>query len=166
VSTSPSARARSEPAVSDAVEPTQSLSAAERDRLAEYERTTERGLGTFVEVGRALLAVRDSRLYRADYPNFDVCCRERWSIGRSRADQLIEAATTVTKLLVNAPDAPTPNSKQAGKLARVPEPERAEVWWETVERTEGRPTAAAVRAWSSVAEVVGVAAGERSQHSV
>ncbi|MFA1552007.1 hypothetical protein [Actinomadura chokoriensis] len=33
----------------------------------------------------------------------------------------------------------------ARELARVPEPERAEVWRETVERTNGKPTAAAIR---------------------
>jgi hypothetical protein len=34
---------------------------------------------------------------------------------------------------------------QARALAKVPEPERADVWRDTVERTEGKPTAAAIR---------------------
>ena len=40
------------------------LSAVETGRLAALEQTIERGLQTFVEVGTALLEIRDSRLYR------------------------------------------------------------------------------------------------------
>lgn len=61
--------------------------------LDQNEAVIERGLGTFVEVGEALMAIRDGRQYRdADYSDFDTYCRERWGFTRNRADRLIGAA--------------------------------------------------------------------------
>lgn len=68
------------------------LDVTERDRLHQYETVIEHGLTTFVEVGEALAAIRDARLYRAEYATFEDYCQERWSMGRRRADQLIGAA--------------------------------------------------------------------------
>lgn len=110
--------------------------------LAEHEAVIERGLNTFVEVGTALLAIREERLYRQDFATFEKYCRGRWSFGRQRAQQLIEAAAVVQDF---GQEKVQPNESQARELGRVPEPERAEVWRETVERTNGKPTAAAVR---------------------
>lgn len=45
---------------------TMSLTVPERDELARCEEIIERGLATFVEVGTALLRVRDGRLYPAE----------------------------------------------------------------------------------------------------
>lgn len=42
------------------------MTIARQTRLEELEATIERGLTTFVEVGLALLEIRDSRLYRAE----------------------------------------------------------------------------------------------------
>lgn len=120
------------------------LTVAEATALAENERVIERGIQTFTEVGNALLRIRDGRLYRAEFSTFEDYCRERWGFSDSRARQLIGAAQTVTTVTVDGLPAPT-SERQARELARVPEPERAEVWRETVERTGGRPTAAAIR---------------------
>lgn len=43
----------------------ESLVAAEESRLGELEIRIERGLKTFIEVGTALMEIRESRLYRA-----------------------------------------------------------------------------------------------------
>ena len=42
----------------------ENLSIVESDNLLLYESIIERGLKTFVEVGNALLAIRESKLYR------------------------------------------------------------------------------------------------------
>jgi hypothetical protein len=42
-------------------------------------------------------------------------------------------------------EVPPSNEAQAVALSRVAEPDRAEVWRQTVEQTDGKPTAAAVR---------------------
>ena len=47
---------------------------------------------TFVEVGNALVIIRDDRLYRAEHITFESYCRACWQMGRSRAYRLIEAS--------------------------------------------------------------------------
>jgi hypothetical protein len=47
------------------------LSLAQKSRRTELENVIERGLSTFVEVGNALLEIRDSKLYRETHPTFE-----------------------------------------------------------------------------------------------
>jgi hypothetical protein len=123
---------------------TEILNAAELHDLAQLEGVIERGMNTFIEVGAALYAIRDQRLHRADFETFESYCQQRWGFSDSRARQLIGAAQTVTNVTAAGLPAPA-NEGQARALSRVPESERIEVWQETVERTDGKPTAAAVR---------------------
>jgi len=58
----------------------------QRERLAGYERTIERGLATFVEVGQALLAVLDEGLYVERYGTFEAYTRYRWGLSYSAGD--------------------------------------------------------------------------------
>lgn len=67
------------------------LSPTESTRLQKCEAVIEKGLQTFIEVGNALLEIRDSRLYRQDYGTFEDYCRKRWKISRAHAYRLIEA---------------------------------------------------------------------------
>jgi len=67
------------------------LSEEERNELAAREQTIKQGLKSFVEVGNALVIIRDDRLYRAEHSSFG-SCRARWQMGGSRAYQLIEAS--------------------------------------------------------------------------
>lgn len=61
--------------------------------LMEHEKVIEQGLHTFVEVGTALLAIRDGRKYKAaGYSTFETYCRERWQMSRRHADRVILAA--------------------------------------------------------------------------
>lgn len=118
------------------------LTTAEAEVLADCEETISHGLQTFVEVGTALSLIRDNRLYRADHATFEAYCQERWQLSRPRAYELMTAADVVSGM----PDTDRPsNARQAVELARVPEPERAEVWARANEATEGKPTAAAIR---------------------
>jgi hypothetical protein len=78
------------------------------------------------------------------YGTFEAYCQQRWQMSRAHAYRMIEAAEVVSP--IGDTDLPLPaNEGQARELARVPEPDRAEVWAATVERTEGKPTAAAGR---------------------
>lgn len=120
------------------------LPAAEAAALAEHEAVIERGIKTFYEVGTALADIRDRELYRAEHGSFEAYCQQRWQMSRAHAYRMIEAAEVVSP--IGDTNLPLPaNEGQARELARVPEPERAEVWAATVERTDGKPTAAAVR---------------------
>jgi hypothetical protein len=120
------------------------LNQAAQVALADCEQRIERGLKTFIDVGQALAEIRDSRLYRGTHETFEVYLEQRWQMSRSYAHRMIAAAEVV--LPIGNIGLPTPSTEsQARELAKVPEPERADVWREAVERTNGKPTAAAVR---------------------
>ena len=118
---------------------TKRLTAAEADYLAECEDTIAAGFETFMTVGNALAAIRENKLYRASHGTFETYCAARWGITDRRARQLIDAAAIGTTV-------PVSNEAQARELARVPEPQRADVWQAANEATGGKPTAAAIRA--------------------
>lgn len=75
------------------------LAPNEQSRLEQCEKAIEQGLNTFVEVGRALTEIRDSKLYRIGFKTFEAYCKERWEIGRSRAYELIDQAKVVTAVV-------------------------------------------------------------------
>lgn len=109
------------------------LTVRETTRLAELEQVVERGLATFVDVGLALMEVRDARLYRATHATFEDYCRERWRMSRIRAHQLIGAASVTENLLTTVNTLPA-NEAQARPLARLTTPEeQREAWQEAVE---------------------------------
>jgi hypothetical protein len=111
--------------------------------LADCEQRIERGLKSFIDVGEALATIHNGYLYRATHATFEEYCRERWNLSRPRAYELMVAADVVSGM----PDTEVEvsNARQASALAKVPEAERADVWAKAVERTEGKPTAAAIR---------------------
>jgi hypothetical protein len=94
------------------------LARTEQDELQQHEAVIERGLGTFVEVGTALAAIRDARLYRLEYATFEDYCRERWGFSRVRAHQMIDAAAVVGALTIVNTETPTlTNEGQARAIA-------------------------------------------------
>lgn len=127
------------------------------DDLAALEAIIERGQQTFIEVGMAILTIRDQRLYKDSYSTFEQYCRERWGWSRQHAHQLIDAAE-VTEDLSNQFDIPPRNSTQAIQLARLPTPEDRAAAWQEVLDTQG--DTATVR---SVQEVVSAHVA-RSEH--
>jgi|GEM_PF-2895855 len=125
------------------------LSAREAEELATCERIIERGLRTFLEVGSALLKIRDLRLYRNEYATFEDYYRERWSLERSQVYRLMDAAE-VTRNLQSSPmgEVPLPsNERQARPLTKLKDPEEQRKAWErAVTTAAGRVTAAHVEA--------------------
>lgn len=114
------------------------MSVVVRSDLAACEEVIERGLGTFVQVGEALLRIRDDRLYREQHGTFEDYCRERWGLKRQRAYELIDAAATVTTVS-EISDTPAPRTEShAAELAPLrDEPEElVEAWTEAVRAAE------------------------------
>ena len=66
--------------------------------LSELESIVERGLASFIEVGNALIEIRDAKMYGSEYSNFEDYCDKRFGISRGRAYQLIAATKTVKDL--------------------------------------------------------------------
>lgn len=79
-------------AISFLPEQHQELSLDEQTQLSSLEEVVERGLEHFLEVARALLTIRDKRLYRATYPSFEAYARHRWGLARRTAYGYLEAA--------------------------------------------------------------------------
>lgn len=98
------------------------LSESEQSDLHSCETIIEKNLQRFVDCGNALLKIRDARLYRADFPDFQSYCRERWQIGRSHAYRLIEAA----EVAQTVPE--VESERQARELAKYEKEIQVEVF--------------------------------------
>jgi hypothetical protein len=121
------------------------LPAADAAALAECETVIERGLQTFVEVGNALLAIRDQRLYRQGHGTFEAYCRDRWRFTATRARQLISASEIATIVAVDGGHAPGTES-QTRELAGLAPHQAAIVMRVAHENSGGRMTTAAIGA--------------------
>jgi hypothetical protein len=77
------------PEVVEEKEWTHFLSKTEEELLAECEKIIDSFRASGLEAGRALLAIRDERLYRQSHRTFEAYCRDRWDMGRDNADHLI-----------------------------------------------------------------------------
>jgi hypothetical protein len=111
--------------------------------LAENEAIIERGLTSFVEVGLALMRIRDAEQYKVTHGTFETYLQERWQMKRQRAYQFIEAAGT-TEALSKTFDTVPASDSVARELKGTPE-QKAEAWREAVERYGPNPTAAQTR---------------------
>jgi hypothetical protein len=96
------------------------------------------------------MAIRDSRLYRAEHKTFEAYCQSKWQMERRRAYQLTHAAETAE--LCTTVHKPA-NEMHARPLSRLPKESRAVAWEVSVERApkvNGTPKVTA----AFVAEVV------------
>lgn len=149
------------------------LSAEQKTRLHELERIVERSLTSFLECGRALLAVRDEGLY-VEHGNFETYCRQRWGLSAHRGLAIVRA-TLVTENLLNGPAAPDGDSPLPSNLpeslmrplTKLAPPLQAECW-RLASRISERPThyiiSRIVRTvQSAIAEGTGASPGNRRQ---
>jgi hypothetical protein len=124
------------------------LSTAEAKELKRHEAVIETRLKTFIEVGSALLAIRDKRLYRAEYSNFEAYCRNRWSFSRIHAHRLIVASGVVENLL---PTGNIPTSERQIRPLVGLQPDQQRIAWSQVAATapNGKVTAGRRPHWTS-----------------
>ena len=123
------------------------LSSEQRARLCELETTIEHSFVSFLQCGRALLAVRDEKLYVEHYRSFEYYCIRRWGLTAHRGRELIRS-TLVAETLLTGPaapggDAPLPEnlSEQALRpLAKVGSPELQSAVWSLASRITEKPT--------------------------
>lgn len=124
---------------------TATLTVAEADQLADCEAVIAKGLQTFIEVGQALLTIRDNRLYRTSYGTFEEYCRKTWGMSKTHANRVIDSAEVAEVL---TPIGVTPATEsQARELAPLKDdPNAMRAVWETAnDRTDGKPTAKVIR---------------------
>lgn len=68
------------------------LTLNEKSELAKHEQSINRGIHVWREVGVALCAIRDKKLYRDKYDTFPEYLATKWGVSKSEAYRLIEAA--------------------------------------------------------------------------
>jgi hypothetical protein len=101
--------------------PFTSLSDTEQRELYAHEQAIEDGLKAYQTMGKALKAILDKRLYRNDYDTFDDYCTGRWNFSRTRAYQIMNAATGVEILSTNGVQNAPENERQMRSLMEFPE---------------------------------------------
>jgi hypothetical protein len=101
--------------------------------LAACETVIERGLATFIEVGQALLRIRDEKLYRETNKSFEAYCQERWDFERAHAYRLIEAGEVCLQIGDIATGYLPSSESIARELARLKgDPEAMRKAWKQV----------------------------------
>lgn len=110
------------------------LTAGEEAQLSKLEQAIERNVAGFVELGLALMEIRDQRLYRATHATFEEYCTERWDMSKPYAHRNICAAQvaqqiadvvpigteSIARELVPLLDQPKVLARVAKKLAAAP----------------------------------------------
>jgi len=119
------------------------LPESEAYQLASCEGRIEAGLSSFIEVGEALSAIREGKLYRATHGTFEDYCKAKWNLNKRYCDRLIEAKEIVKNLGPMGPE--IKSERQARELSRVEPARREEVVAKAVEATGGKLTASAIR---------------------
>lgn len=121
-----------QPNVSEAVP--SPLTVQERVRLNQLEIEVEKNLTGFIKCGRALLSIREERLWRGRYNSFSEYARERFAIARSTADQICRSTQVFETLNVclagsNTPVPETTPEIVLRPLSRLPGDElKAQTW--------------------------------------
>lgn len=113
--------------------------------LQECEIIIEQGLQTFIQVGRALLTIKEQKLYRATHSNFNEYCKERWGFTQQHAGRLV-IASKVADIIESEPiGLHLPQSEsQTRILAKSDNP--VETWKEAIERSgKEQPTASEIQ---------------------
>jgi hypothetical protein len=125
------------------------LNEEETRQLAESVETIQRGMGTFLEVGRALMRIRDLRLYRNLAPNFEMFCSKALGLSKQHCYNYI-ACSDVFEVLEARPEFAgrlPQNEAQTRPLRSLDAATVVEVWAEVVAKSAQTPiTAALVRA--------------------
>ena len=118
------------------------LTAEEQSDRLHLERIVER---SFFEAGKALMELRDRRLYRSTHRTFEQYCKDRFGLSRDTAYLKLSATVVydnIEKFLpTNGRQIPMPtNERQLRDLAKADfEPHvQADVWQRAVEQANGK----------------------------
>lgn len=114
------------------------LTVDERGRLDSLEAVIERGRQTFVDVGMALMEIRESKLYKP-YGTFEQYCKDRWGFSKQHSIRLIQASGIAQEM---APMGAISSERTAREFVKVPKEERTKVAKEAaaVAKSAGRET--------------------------
>jgi hypothetical protein len=123
--------------------PFSELTQEERQTRERYEKMFDQDSETYDKKGKALLDIRNRRLYRETHDTFEVYCNDRLGITRGRANQLIRAVGVLINLdtTVSKPS----SERQIRPLCGLTPQQQREAWDEAVKAAnDGNPTPAMV----------------------
>jgi len=110
------------------------LNIEELHELERCEVVIKQGLQTFIEVGQALMTIKEKRLYRINFKTFEDYCINKWGMVQQSATRLIRAYETVANLQSEPMGSLLPESERQVRPLTSLEPEiQKEVWKEVVE---------------------------------
>jgi len=118
------------------------ISLQESERLVALEKVVTAGLQSWIEVGEALIEIRDSRLYRVEHDTFEEYCQQRVKMERRHAYRLMEAAPIAREV------SPVGHISERAirEIAKVEPARRAEVFQAATEASNGHvPTARVIK---------------------
>lgn len=119
----------------------------ERDRL-HLERQVE---SAFHIAGKALMELRDRRLYRNTHPSWEAYCQEHFGFSHQNGDKKIAAARVVEVLTTNSCQILPSCVEQAYPLSKLKDEEQIVEIWEDLTQEGKRPSGKKVQ--SVVAEI-------------
>ncbi|MEM1242019.1 MAG: hypothetical protein AAGI45_19470 [Cyanobacteria bacterium P01_H01_bin.26] len=101
----------------------------------------------FVEVGDAFRLIRDERLYKNSYSNFEDYCKERWGYSKRHVNRLCEGAGIWHQLESSDLVSILPTTeRQVRNLTPIDLEQRIEAWTDAVEASAaGQPTVTEVQ---------------------
>jgi Domain of unknown function (DUF4326) len=108
----------------------QILNIEESHELERCEVVIKQGLNTFIEVGQALMTIKEKRLYRISFKTFEDYCLGTWSLSRQRVYQLIDASNVINNLSTMV-DIPT-SERQVRPLTGLEKDVQIAVWNDVV----------------------------------
>lgn len=134
------------------------LTKSQRSELEACEAKIEAGMETFVEVGNALLTIREGKLYRTEFKTFEEYCQTKWEMSDRHARRLIVAAEVAGNITgPRGPEIPPTSEKQVRPLVNLPAEQQQEAWTVATASAGGKqPTAKQVQA------AVGVVKAEKT----
>lgn len=159
----------SAPEKEDATNPVEGqLTPEQTEELKKLETAIETGFGGFVEVGRALKAIDDNKLYKNTGEDFKTYCKTRWRISNKYAYRLIHASEFVDKLkslngMGDCRALPTNESQVRPIVEKLNRGKWAKTWRQVLEACEGKVITAA-EVSKVVQEVLGTPKATKPKH--
>jgi len=100
----------------------QPLNSLERTKLRKAEKTIRNGQQTFLDVGNALIVIRDGNLFRETHKSFKAYCRDKWGFEDRYARRLISGAEVVKRLESTVQSRPLPSGGGSGPIGTLEPP--------------------------------------------
>ena len=120
----------------------EALTLAESNRLIQLEKVVTAGLQSWIEVGEALIEIRDSRLYKIEAATFEEYCQNKFKMGRKYADRLISAAPIARELTPTG----VISERAIREIAKVEPERRQEIFDKATDASQGHvPTARLIK---------------------